>query len=65
MIEGYVPMNRRHDDFYERFVEQRIQKLNNPEKSGKDDLFRFLLNLCVQLRLHLLRKESVILTVTL
>ena len=34
IIEEYVPMDRRHDNFYERFMEQRIQKLNNPEQSG-------------------------------
>ena len=30
MIEKYVPMDKRHDDFYERFMEQHIQKINNP-----------------------------------
>ena len=30
-------MDRRLDDFYERFVEQRIQKLNNPEQPGIED----------------------------
>ena len=34
MIEEYVPMDHRHDDFYERFMEQRIQKLNNFEQPG-------------------------------
>ena len=28
MIEEYVPHDQRHDDFYERFLEQRIRKLN-------------------------------------
>ena len=28
MIEEYVPHDQRHDDFYERFLEQRIGKLN-------------------------------------
>ena len=37
MIEEYVPMDRRHDAFYERFMEQRIQKLNNSEQSGMED----------------------------
>ena len=63
MIEEYVPMDRRPDDFYERFMEQRIQKINSPEKSGiKDSL---LSNLFVQLRLRFHRNESVILAVTL
>ena len=29
MIEEYVPPDQRHDDFYERFLEQRIGKLNS------------------------------------
>ena len=41
MIEGYVPMDRRQDDFYERFMEQRIQKLNNREQSGMEDPLPF------------------------
>ena len=41
MVEGYVPMDRRPDDFYERFMEQRIQKLNNPEQSDKEDSLPF------------------------
>ena len=28
-IEEYVPHDQRHDDFYERFLEQRIGKLNS------------------------------------
>ena len=34
MIEKYVLMDRRQDNFYARFVEQRIQKLSNPEQLG-------------------------------
>ena len=37
MIEEYVPMGRRPDDFYERFLEQRIQKINNSEQAGMED----------------------------
>ena len=29
MIEEYLPHDQRHDDFYERFLEHRIGKLNN------------------------------------
>ena len=29
MIEEYVPHDQRHDDFYERFLEQRVGKLNS------------------------------------
>ena len=39
MIEEFVPMDRRPDDFYERFMEQRNQKINNPGKSGMEDSF--------------------------
>ena len=41
MIEEYVPMDRRHDDFYERFMEQRLQKINNPEHSCVEDSLPF------------------------
>ena len=40
-IEEYGPMDRRHDDFYERFMEQRIQKINNPGPSGMEDSLPF------------------------
>ena len=43
MIEEYVLMDRRHDDFYERFLEQRIQKLNNPEQPSMEDAHPFLI----------------------
>ena len=29
MIEQYVPHDQQHDDFYERFLQQRIGKLNS------------------------------------
>ena len=41
MIEEYVPMDRRPDDFYERFMEHRIQKINNPEQSSMEDFLPF------------------------
>ena len=31
-----MPIDRRHDDFNDTFMEQRIQKLNNPEQSGME-----------------------------
>ena len=37
MIEEDVPMDKRHDEFYERLMEQRIQKLNNPEQPSMED----------------------------
>ena len=41
MIEEYVPMDRRHDDFYERFMEQRIRNLNNSEQLSMADSLPF------------------------
>ena len=41
MIEEYVPMDRRHDDFYERFMEQRLQKINNPGQANMEDSLPF------------------------
>ena len=64
MIEEYVPMGRGHN-FYERFMEQRIQKLETPKNPAWKVLFPFLLNPLVKLRLHFPRNESVIPAVTL
>ena len=36
-----MPMDRRHDDFYERFMEQRFKKINNPEPSSMEDTVPF------------------------
>ena len=41
MIEEFVPMDRRQDDFSEKFMEQRIQKLINSEQSGMEDSLPF------------------------
>ena len=40
-IEEYVPMDRRPDDFYERFMEQRLQKINSPGQSSLEDSLTF------------------------
>ena len=45
MIEEYMPMDRRADDFYERFMEQRIQKMNNPGQSGMEESHPFPIEL--------------------
>ena len=37
MIEEYVRMDRRHDYFYERLMEQRTRKLNNFEQPSMED----------------------------
>ena len=34
-------MDRRPDEFYERFMEQRLHKINNPEQFGKKDSLPF------------------------
>ena len=36
MIQEYVRMDRRQDDFYERFMEQRVQKTNSPGQSSTE-----------------------------
>ena len=41
MIEEYVPMDRRHDDFYERFMKQRFQKINSSGQSSMEDSLPF------------------------
>ena len=41
MIEEYVPMDRGHDDFFERFTGQRIQKLKNSEPPSIEDSLPF------------------------
>ena len=37
VIEEYVPMVRRLEDFYEKFMEQRNKKLNNFEQPSMED----------------------------
>ena len=41
MIENYVPVDRRKNDFFERFMEQRYQKLNNTEQPSIADFRPF------------------------
>ena len=41
MKEKRVPMDKRHDDFHEKFMEQRIQEINNPGQSSMEDSFPF------------------------
>ena len=65
MIEEYVPMDRRHDDFYERLMEQRIQKLNNSEQPGMEDSLPFPIEALRAAPTTFLGNESVILASTL
>ena len=41
MIEEYVLMDRRLDDFFGRIMEQRIHKLHNPEQTGMEASLQF------------------------
>ena len=41
MTEEYVPMDRRHDEFFERFMEQRSQKLNSFEQADMTESLPF------------------------
>ena len=41
MIEEYVPHDQRHDEFYERFLEQRIGKLNSFTVPPAEDTIPF------------------------
>ena len=41
MIEEYVTMDRRHDDFCEIFLEQRFQNINNPRQANTEDSLSF------------------------
>ena len=41
MIEEYVPHDQRHDDFFERFLEQRMGKLNNFTVPSAEDTIPF------------------------
>ena len=41
MIKDYVPMDRRLDDFYERFMEQRFQKIKSPGPLSMEDSLPF------------------------
>ena len=41
MIKKYVPIDRRHDNVYEKLIEQRIQKLNNSEQGSMEDSLLF------------------------
>ena len=41
MIEKYVPLDRRHDDSHEKFMEERIRKLNNSYQPSMEDSLSF------------------------
>ena len=41
MIEEYVPMDRRPDDFYEQFMEQRFQRMKSSGPSSMEDSLPF------------------------
>ena len=41
MIEEYVPSGKCHDDFYEQFMEGRVQRLNNTTENTSADSIPF------------------------
>ena len=41
MIEEYVPPDTHCDDFYERFMERRVQQLNDPKETATNDSIPF------------------------
>ena len=41
MIEEYVPSGKSHDDFYERFMERRVQRLKNTTENTSADSIPF------------------------
>ena len=41
MIEEYVPSDTHRNNFYERFMERRVQQLNNPKQTTKGDTIPF------------------------
>ena len=41
MNKEFVPVNRRHKNFYENFMEQRIRKPNNPKPPGMHEPLPF------------------------
>ena len=41
MIEEYVPKDRCPDNFYERFMKQRFQRINSPGQSSMEDSLPF------------------------
>ena len=41
MKEEYIPSDKRHDDFYERFMERRTQNLNDPDPFVRNDSIPF------------------------
>ena len=41
MVEEYVPSDHQHDNFYERFMEQRTRDLSNPSTTEEHDSFPF------------------------
>ena len=42
MTEEFIPSDKRHYDFYDRFMERRIRKLNDPHPVVRSDSIPFL-----------------------
>ena len=41
MIEEYISSDTHRDDIYERFMERRVQQLNDPEETATDNSVPF------------------------
>ena len=65
MIEKYVPMDRHHDNFYERFMEHRCQKLDKPEQLGLENSLPILIAPLHRFLMQHLKNESATLAVIL
>ena len=60
MIEEYVPSDTHRDEFYERFMERRVQQLNDPKGTSPDDSFPFSIVPLYSAQLFSRQNESVI-----
>ena len=58
MVAEHVPMDRRPNDIYERFMEQRIQKISKPEQSGMEDSLPFFIESLRKARVTLPQKRG-------
>ena len=63
MIAEYVPSDHQNDNFYERFMEQRVRDLKNPSTTEEHDSFPFpiepLRSIPSNLKSDLVRKVTI------
>ena len=65
MIKKYVRLDRSHVDFFERFMEKRIQKLDNIRQLEVEDFLPFPIESSYTTPTTLLGNESATLAVIL